>query len=112
MKLYYDKDNKPEALKSKKIAIIGFGSQGHAQSQNLRDSGYDVIVAEVKESVVAVFFSCPKQPCETKKYSIETTKAMFNFFIFLPLANKVCLLNQLSFLIFWECGHFLIMNQN
>ncbi len=48
MKLYYDKDNKPAALKGKKIAIIGFGSQGHAQSQNLRDSGYDVIVAEVK----------------------------------------------------------------
>jgi ketol-acid reductoisomerase len=47
MKIYYDKDNKPEALKGKKIAIIGFGSQGHAQAQNLRDSGYDVIVAEL-----------------------------------------------------------------
>ncbi|MBN1899245.1 MAG: ketol-acid reductoisomerase [Spirochaetes bacterium] len=48
MKMYYDKDNKPASLKGKKIAIIGFGSQGHAQGQNLRDSGYDVIVAEVK----------------------------------------------------------------
>lgn len=48
MKMYYDKDNKPEILKNKKIAIIGFGSQGHAQAQNLRDSGYNVIVAEVK----------------------------------------------------------------
>ncbi len=50
MKIYYDKDNKPEVLKGKKIAIIGFGSQGHAQAQNLRDSGYDVIVAEIKGS--------------------------------------------------------------
>jgi ketol-acid reductoisomerase len=48
MKIYYDKDNKPGILKGKKIAIIGFGSQGHAQAQNLRDSGYDVIVAELK----------------------------------------------------------------
>ena len=48
MKIYYDKDNKSGILKGKKIAIIGFGSQGHAQAQNLRDSGYDVIVAELK----------------------------------------------------------------
>ena len=33
--------------KGKKIAIIGYGSQGHAQAQNLRESGLDVIVAEL-----------------------------------------------------------------
>jgi ketol-acid reductoisomerase len=37
-------------LKGKRIAVIGFGSQGHAHSQNLRDSGYDVIVAELAGS--------------------------------------------------------------
>jgi ketol-acid reductoisomerase len=48
MKIYYDKDANLNQLKGKKIAIIGYGSQGHAQAQNLRDSGLDVIVAELK----------------------------------------------------------------
>jgi ketol-acid reductoisomerase len=48
MKMYYDKDAKPELLKSKTIAIVGYGSQGHAQAQNLRDSGYNVIIAELE----------------------------------------------------------------
>ena len=46
-KVYYDKDAKLDVLKGKKIAIIGYGSQGHAQAQNLRDSGLDVIVADL-----------------------------------------------------------------
>ncbi len=48
MKIYYDKDADLNYLKKKKIAIIGYGSQGHAQAQNLRDSGLEVIVAELK----------------------------------------------------------------
>jgi ketol-acid reductoisomerase len=48
MKIYYDKDANLSSLKGKKIAIIGYGSQGHAQAQNLRDSGLNVIVAEMK----------------------------------------------------------------
>ena len=48
MKMYYDKDADFELLKPKKIAIIGYGSQGHAQSQNLRDSGFNVIVVELE----------------------------------------------------------------
>ncbi|MGC8863217.1 MAG: ketol-acid reductoisomerase [Armatimonadota bacterium] len=47
-KVYYDKDANLDVLKGKKIAIIGYGSQGHAQAQNLRDSGLDVIVADLK----------------------------------------------------------------
>jgi ketol-acid reductoisomerase len=42
--IFYERDAKPEALKGKTIAIIGYGSQGHAQAQNLRDSGFKVIV--------------------------------------------------------------------
>ncbi len=49
MKIYYEKDNNPEVLKKKKIAIIGFGNQGGAQAQNLRDSGYEVIIGQRKE---------------------------------------------------------------
>lgn len=48
MKIYYDKDADLKDLKGKKIAIIGYGSQGHAQAQNLRDSGLDVIVSQRK----------------------------------------------------------------
>jgi len=48
--MFYDKDIDMDILKGKKIAIIGYGSQGHAQSQNLKESGMDVIVAEVPES--------------------------------------------------------------
>ncbi len=43
-KMYYDKDCNLQLLKGKKIAIIGFGSQGHAHAQNLKDSGLDVVV--------------------------------------------------------------------
>ncbi len=50
IKMYYDKDSKPELLKKKTIAIIGYGSQGHAQAQNLRDSGYNVIVSDLAGS--------------------------------------------------------------
>ena len=50
MKIYYDSDADLGVLKGKKVAIIGYGSQGHAQAQNLRDSGLDVIVAELKDT--------------------------------------------------------------
>lgn len=46
--IYYDKDADLKYLKGKKIAIIGYGSQGHAQAQNLRDSGLTVVVAELE----------------------------------------------------------------
>jgi ketol-acid reductoisomerase len=46
--MYYDKDCKTEVLKQKTIAIVGYGSQGHAQAQNLRDSGYNVLIAELE----------------------------------------------------------------
>jgi len=46
-KMYYDQDADLEFLKGKTIAIIGYGSQGHAQAQNLRDSGLGVIVSDL-----------------------------------------------------------------
>jgi ketol-acid reductoisomerase len=45
-KIYYDKDADLSLLKDKTIAILGYGSQGHAQAQNLRDSGCRVIVGQ------------------------------------------------------------------
>ena len=46
-KVYYDADADLEVLKGKRIAIIGYGSQGHAQAQNLRESGLDVAVSDL-----------------------------------------------------------------
>ncbi|MBT0611825.1 ketol-acid reductoisomerase [Campylobacter hyointestinalis] len=42
--VYYDKDCDLSLIKSKKVAMIGFGSQGHAHAENLRDSGVEVVV--------------------------------------------------------------------
>ena len=47
MKMYYEKDTDVNLIKEKKVAIFGYGSQGHAHALNLRDSG-------VKEVVVAL----------------------------------------------------------
>ncbi len=44
--MLYDKDADLGLLEGKTVAVIGFGSQGHAHSQNLRDSGVKVVVAE------------------------------------------------------------------
>jgi len=48
--IHYDKDINMNILKGKRIAIIGYGSQGHAHAQNLRDSGMNVIVGELEGS--------------------------------------------------------------
>ncbi len=44
MNIYYDKDADLSLIKSRKVAVIGFGSQGHAHASNLHDSGVDVVV--------------------------------------------------------------------
>jgi ketol-acid reductoisomerase len=48
LKIHYEKDAPIDALKGKKVAVIGYGSQGHAHSLNLRDSGIEVTVAELE----------------------------------------------------------------
>ncbi len=48
--MYYDQDADLSVLKNKKIAVLGYGSQGHSQAQNLKDSGLDVIVGLHRES--------------------------------------------------------------
>ncbi|MAE67278.1 MAG: ketol-acid reductoisomerase [Phycisphaeraceae bacterium] len=46
----YDKDGSISALQGKTVAVLGYGSQGHAHAQNLRDSGVEVIVSNRRES--------------------------------------------------------------
>jgi ketol-acid reductoisomerase len=50
---YYEKDGNLDYLSGRKVAIIGYGSQGHAHALNLRDSGVDVVVAESSPAAVA-----------------------------------------------------------
>jgi len=50
MKVYYDRDADQVKLKDKTIAIIGYGAQGYAHANNLRDSGFDVIVGLRRDS--------------------------------------------------------------
>jgi ketol-acid reductoisomerase len=51
MKVYYDKDANLEKIRSKKVAVIGFGSQGHAHTLNMKESGVDVCVGLKKDGV-------------------------------------------------------------
>ncbi|WP_083900116.1 ketol-acid reductoisomerase [Orenia marismortui] len=48
VKMYYNEDANLKVLEGKKIAVVGYGSQGHAQAQNMRDAGLDVIVSELE----------------------------------------------------------------
>ena len=49
MKIFYEKDANKDLIKSKKVAIFGFGSQGHAHALNLKDSGVKEIVVALRE---------------------------------------------------------------
>ena len=50
MKVFYDKDANPKLIKSKKVAVMGYGSQGFAHSNNLKDSGVKVVVGLREDS--------------------------------------------------------------
>tara|TARA_B100001029_G_scaffold177908_1_gene183454 strand:- start:143 stop:1162 length:1020 start_codon:yes stop_codon:yes gene_type:complete len=49
MKVYYEKDSELDLIKSKKVAIYGYGSQGHAHALNLNDSGVKEVVVALRE---------------------------------------------------------------
>lgn len=49
MRVYYDRDSDINLLKSKKVAVIGYGSQGHAHACNLKDSGVNEVVVALRE---------------------------------------------------------------
>ena len=54
MKMYYDKDADVNLIKSKKVAIVGFGSQGHADALNLKDSGVKEVVVALRENSTSI----------------------------------------------------------
>ena len=49
MRVYYDRDADVNLVKGKKIAIVGYGSQGHAHAMNLRDSGVKEVTVALRE---------------------------------------------------------------
>jgi ketol-acid reductoisomerase len=53
MNIYYDKDTNLDIIRSKKVAVIGYGSQGHAHANNLKDSGVKVVVGLRADSASA-----------------------------------------------------------
>src|SRR6201986_2099308 len=54
MRVYYDRDADLNLIKGKKVAVVGYGSQGHAHALNMRDSGVkDVVIALRKGSASA-----------------------------------------------------------
>jgi ketol-acid reductoisomerase len=64
MRVYYDRDADLKLIESKKIAIVGYGSQGHAHAQNLRDSGVkDVAIALREGSATAKKAEAPVSRC-------------------------------------------------
>ena len=81
LRVYYDKDCNLGLIQKKKVAIIGFGSQGHAHAENLRDSGVNVVVGLHKGGK-----SWAK--AEAKKFQVlevsEATKAADVVMILIP----------------------------
>jgi ketol-acid reductoisomerase len=72
MKIFYDQDADLDFLKGKKVAIIGYGSQGHAHANNLKESGVDVIVGLKADSP-------SRAKAETSGLAVqETSEAAFN----------------------------------
>ena len=52
--MFYEKDCNLSLLKGKKVAIIGYGSQGHAHALNLKESGVDVVVGLRKDHQIGI----------------------------------------------------------
>src|SRR5436190_4900258 len=71
--VYYEKHGNPSLIKSKRVAVIGYGSQGHAHSLNMRDSGVDVKVATYAGSPSALRAKEEGLPVTTIEQAVQTS---------------------------------------
>jgi len=71
--VYYEKHGNPSLIKSKKVAVIGYGSQGHAHSLNMRDSGVDVKIATYAGSPSAAKAKEDGLPVSTIEQAVQTS---------------------------------------
>ena len=69
MHVYYDKDTDQALIKSKKVAVVGYGSQGHAHAQNLRDSGVSEVAIALRSG------SATAAKAEAAGFSVMSNKA-------------------------------------
>ena len=76
MKTYYDKDTKPELIKDKKVAIFGYGSQGHAHALNLKDSGVKEVVVALREGSSSI------KKAESAGLKVMTLPLILHFLLF------------------------------
>ena len=60
MRVYYDRDADLNLIKGKKVAVIGFGSQGHAHALNLRDSGVKDVRIALRPGSPSAFLTPPE----------------------------------------------------
>ena len=58
IEVFYDQDADLSIIQGKKVAVIGYGSQGHAHAQNLRESGVDVVIVEAGYEPEMAYFEC------------------------------------------------------
>ena len=68
MKVYYEADSDPDLIKGKKVAIVGYGSQGHAHAQNLRDSGVAEVAIALREG------SATRKKAEAANFKVMTNR--------------------------------------
>src|SRR5690606_17469927 len=68
MRVYYDRDADVNLIKSKKVVIIGYGSQGHAHAANLRDSGVAEVAVALREG------SATAKKAEAAGFKVMTNK--------------------------------------
>ena len=75
MRVYYDRDADINLIKSKKVAIIGYGSQGHAHALNLRDSGVKDVAVALREgsATAAKACRCPRDSVATRRFSLASS---------------------------------------
>jgi len=71
--VYYEKHGNPSLIKSKRVAVIGYGSQGHAHSLNMRDSGVDVKIATYAGSPSAVRAKEDGLPVATIEQAVQNS---------------------------------------
>ena len=80
MHVYYDKDADLSIIRGKKVAIIGYGSQGHAHACNLKDSGVDVTVglrpgsatvAKASAGATSIWFHSESRPAPGQTVSLH-----------------------------------------
>ncbi len=113
-KIYYDSDCDISVLKNSTIAVLGFGSQGHAQAQNMRDSGLNVIIGlpshsksiekakEIGFEVLSPFDACKKAEIIQVLTPDQTQKQLYEESIFPNLSDGKALVFSHGFNIHFE----------